>query len=86
MSDIVPRAFSGHSVTDYERRHGPQEGPYVYLVVRHNGTPLGVEETRHDAVGELAKNVNTLHGADSYDVLYVPVQNVPFEDLRWTNE
>lgn len=82
MTDVVPRAMAAHEVSDHDRRHGPQEGPFVYLVVRHNGTMLGCEPTRHDAIGTLTKRVNALHGADGYDVLYVPIQNVPFEDLR----
>lgn len=82
MTDWVPRSFADHQCGDHERRHGPQPGPYTYLTVRHNGTLLNCHPTRADAVGWLTRRVNTVDGADDYEILYVPIQNVPLADLR----
>lgn len=82
MSDWPPKPMVSHS--DQTIRYGPHRPPFVYLVVRHNGTPLGVYETRAEASAALARNVNTLHGSDDYEIRYVPRESVPFEDLRWS--
>lgn len=56
----------------------PPIGPTVYLIVRHDGKMVGVEPTRHDAVGRIID----LHECDDYDIRPVPIGAIPLRDYK----
>lgn len=72
MTDELPQPKPDHTGIA-----APPFGPHVYLIVRDDGKMCGIEKSRHDA----AWAIWNFHGANEYDVRYVPVGCVPLVDL-----
>lgn len=73
MIDAIPNPKPAHTGIA-----SPPLGPLVYLIVRHDGKMVGVEPTRHDAVGRLTE----LHSCDDYDIRPVPIGAIPLTDYQ----
>ena len=53
-------------------------GPHVYLIVDDQDTLLDLKKTRHEAVGR----VQELPEVNDYDIVGLPVGEVPMMDIR----
>jgi hypothetical protein len=73
--NALPDPKPGH---EQEGVTAPPFGPYVYVVVRHDGAMETVCPTRHEAAWEIER----YHDANDYEVRYVPIGAVPISDIR----